>query len=173
MRRIGTIGCVRCGLGCQRSLTLRNRQRRRRVNAPLLRRIVEALLEEVWPDGDLDLGVYLVAGAEITRLNETYLRHRGSTDVITFDYAERHKGYPASLQGEIFVCVEEAVAQAARFRANWQSELVRYVVHGVLHLLDYDDLRSGPRRRMKAAEDALVDRLAARFNFRRLSRPHA
>ena len=50
--------------------------------------------------------------------------------------------------GKSFVCLDEAVRQARRFHTTWQSELVRYVVHGVLHLLGYDD-----QRRPGAPED--------------------
>ena len=122
------------------------------------------------------------------RLNESFLHHRGSTDVITFDYTEAVRGRtrwhlavaekklhakqqddrPALLHGEIFLCANEAVVQARRFRATWQSELVRYVVHGVLHLLGYDDRNRGARRKMKAAEERLVRQLAGEFDFRRL-----
>jgi len=151
------------------TLTLRNRHRTRRVDLRCLRRIVQALLRDTQPNGSFDLGVCLVAAPEMTRLNETFLRHQGSTDVITFNYAEPPK--PESLHGEIFVCLDEAVSQARRFRTTWQSELVRYVVHGVLHLLGYDDRNSRARHRMKAAEDALVHRLATQFAFRGLSKP--
>ena len=72
----------------QRTLSLRNRQRIRRVDLRLLRRITQALLRETWPQGSFDLAIYVVAEPEMTRLNETYLRHKGSTDVITFDYAD-------------------------------------------------------------------------------------
>ena len=156
----------------------------------LLRRIVQALLEETGRDGHYDLAIYLLAAPEMTRLNEAFLRHKGSTDVITFDYAERvgqasrlsssgttvgrtedrRDPCPTLLHGEIFVCLDEAVCQARRFHTTWQSELVRYIVHGVLHLLGYDDRNSRARRRMKAAEDALVRRLARQFAFRALSR---
>jgi rRNA maturation RNase YbeY len=173
----------------QQTLTLRNRQRLRHVDLRFLRRIVRALLQETGQDGNFDLAVYVVVAPEITRLNETFLHHKGSTDVITFDYAERVG--PASrlsisdapnrrsrdrrdacltlLHGEIFVCVDEAVSQARRFRTTWQSELVRYAVHGILHLLGYEDLNSRARRKMKAAEDILVHQLARQFDFRRLS----
>ena len=53
------------------------------------------------------------------------------------------------MAGEIFVCVPEALAQASRFGAAWQEELVRYIVHGVLHLRGYDDLQPVARRKMK------------------------
>jgi len=65
------------------------------------------------------------------------LRHAGATDVIAFDYSIR----ASHLRGEIFICVDEALVQARRFRTTWQSESVRYVVHGVLHLLGFDDRR--------------------------------
>ena len=151
----------------------------------LLRRIVQALLRETWPDGSFDLAIYVVAEPEMTRLNETFLRHKGSTDVITFDYAEgagqasrpapsgstaanrkdRRDACPTLLHGEIFVCLDEAVSQARRFHTTWQSELVRYVVHGVLHLLGYDDATSRARQKMKEAEDTLVIQLARQFDF--------
>ena len=174
----------------QRILYLRNQQAVHSVRLSLLRRIARALLEETWRDGSFDLAIYLVAAPEMTRLNEAFLRHKGSTDVITFDYAERAgqgarpsrfpapsgrfrgRRYvrPALLHGEIVVCLDEAVCQARRFHTTWQSELVRYVVHGVLHLLGYDDQDNRARRRMKAAEDALVRRLARRFVLSALSR---
>jgi probable rRNA maturation factor len=174
----------------ERSLALTNRQRIRRVDLRLLRRIVEALLAEVRPGGALDLAIHVVAAPEITRLNETFLHHKGSTDVITFDYSERvgqasrlfpsepgnsasldrRDACPAPLHGEVFVCLDEAMSQSRRFHATWQSELVRYVVHGVLHLLDYDDQEPRRRRKMKRAEDALVHTLGRQFNFRLLGR---
>jgi rRNA maturation RNase YbeY len=165
----------------KRTLTLHNHQRLQRLDLRLWRRITTALLQELWPNGGLDLAVHVVTGLEITRLNETFLQHQGSTDVITFDYTEtagqdsrrppRPRGRvgretpPRPLHGEIFVCLDEAVCQARRFRATWQSELVRYAVHGVLHLLGYDDLNCRARRRMKAAENRLMRRLARQFTL--------
>jgi rRNA maturation RNase YbeY len=152
-----------------------------------------ALLRKTWPDGGFDLAVYVVAEAEMTRLNETFLRHKGSTDVITFDYSEnaesasrpptcpapnapsrdRRDACPALLHGEIFICVDEAISQARRFRTTWQSELLRYVVHGVLHLLGYDDHHAPARRTMKKQEDALVDHLSRQFDLCSLGAPQA
>jgi probable rRNA maturation factor len=146
-----------------RTLTLRNRQRVRVVNLALMRRIGRALLEEHLEETEYDLGVYLVAAREMTHLNETFLQHEGSTDVITFDYAER--GGKGTLHGEIFVCVDEAILQARRFRTSWQSEVVRYFVHGTLHLLGYDDHRAAARRKMKREENRLVRKLSRRFEI--------
>jgi rRNA maturation RNase YbeY len=109
-----------------------------------------------------ELGIHLVDRPKITWLNETYLRHRGSTDVITFDYTE---GDPEWFAGDLFVSMPEAVAQAAQFRTSWQSELVRYILHGILHLSGYNDGTDRERRQMKKEEDRWVRRLRATFDF--------
>ena len=75
-----------------------------------------------------------------------------------------------NLHGELFICVDEAIRQARRFRTTWQSELVRYVVHGVLHLLGHDDHHAADRRKMKREENRLVRLMARRFAFTRLAR---
>ena len=110
------------------------------------------LLQERLHQENFDLALRLVGATEMARINETFLRHKGSTDVITFDYAET----PASLHGEIFICLDDARAHARRFRATWQKEVARYVIHGVLHLLGHDDQRPAARRRMKREENRLL-----------------
>ena len=74
------------------------------------------------------------------------------------------------LHGEVFVCVDDTVTQARQFGVTWQDELVRYVVHGLLHLLGHDDLDPAARRHMKREENRLVQELAGRFRLRQLSR---
>src|ERR1043165_8877902 len=113
-------------------LCLRNRQRLRRIDLPLLRRMIRHLLLDLLRVEDCNLGVNLVAAPEMSGLNAAFLHHSGSTDVITFNYADAPS--KRRLQGEIVVCLDEAIAGARRFRTTWQGEGVRYIVHGVLHL---------------------------------------
>lgn len=153
-------------------LTIRNRQRNRAIDVRLLRKIATSLFDELPQAESIELGVFLVGSPEMTRWNETFLRHEGSTDVITFDYSDyapRGASRGLRLQGEILLCVDEAVLQARRFRTTWTSELTRYLIHGVLHLLGYDDRRKMNRRRMKREEDRLVRRVAARFPLSQLA----
>jgi probable rRNA maturation factor len=75
------------------------------------------------------------------------------------------------LQGEICICVDESLLQARKFRTSWQSEMVRYLVHGVLHLRGFDDLQSGDRRRMKREENRIHSILAERFALSRFALP--
>ena len=119
-----------------------------------------------------EISVHLVTASEISGLNQKYLRHRGSTDVITFNYDERDtaSGGERRLHGDIFLCVDESVVQARRFRTTWQSELVRYLIHGILHLSGYDDLEPRARRIMKGEEDRLMRKITRRFALSKLAR---
>ena len=151
-------------------LALRNRQRTRPIDLSRLRRIAHTLLADVLGITDYELGVHLVAAPEMTRLNKQFLDHEGSTDVITFDHARdtlEIRQVKPRLNGELFICIDDAVRQARRFRTTWHSELSRYLVHGVLHLLGHDDLHDRSRRVMKREEARLLRALERRFPLRR------
>jgi len=162
------------------ALRTENRQRARPVELRYLRTIARALLEKVLAIPNYDLAVYLVAAPEMTRLNETFLQHEGPTDVITFDYCDQaaltsrlsspRSTPPSPLHGEIFICVDEALIQARRFRTTWQSELLRYLIHGVLHLQGFDDLRPRDRQRMKREESRLLRLCSCQFDLRKLAK---
>jgi rRNA maturation RNase YbeY len=149
-------------------LRLFNRQKSRSVNLALLRRIAKNLIEELLAHEGYELGVHLVGALEMAGVNEKFLGHSGSTDVITFNYQDTETG--ANLHGEIFISVDDAVQQAGQFRTTWQSEIVRYVAHGILHLEGYDDAKPGPRRVLKREENKLVKALSARFEFDKVGR---
>lgn len=163
------------------NITIANRQRTRKINGRLLKQIVNALLAEL-EISEAELGINLVGTREMTRVNETFLQHEGSTDVITFDYSENvlsascrqnKSDLPAGCRkrvlGELFVCVDDAMVQAKDFKTSWQSEVVRYIVHGVLHLLGHDDHHAAARRKMKRAENRLVCLLARKFSLAQIA----
>ena len=142
-----------------------NRQRTKKISARLLKQIVSALLAELGIE-DAELGIRLVASREMARVNQQFLQHEGPTDVITFDYQDSASGMrhsPDRLHGEVFVCVDEAATQAREFATTWQAEVVRYIVHGILHLLGHDDGQTALRRKMKREENRLLRRLEKRF----------
>jgi probable rRNA maturation factor len=154
-------------------VAIASRQRTKKINRDLLRRVIAALLAEL-EIANAELGVCLVGSKEMARVNRQFLQHEGSTDVITFDHRDVDRGakHPAGpLHGELFICVDDAVKQAEEFGTSWRSEIVRYAVHGVLHLLGHDDLKPDPRRKMKRAENRLVRRLEKSFPLSELELP--
>jgi probable rRNA maturation factor len=145
-----------------------NRQRGRPVDTRRLRQMARSLLEETMELEEFDLAVHLVGSREMARLNEIYLRHEGPTDVITLDFAA--DGLARGLAGEIFVCIDVAAEQARQFGVTWQTEMARYVIHGILHLRGHDDQRAAARRRMKREEGRLLKELGGRFSLSKLAR---
>jgi probable rRNA maturation factor len=146
-----------------------NHQRTKKINTRLLKKIAGALfLELKITEGEL--GINFIGTEEMAKVNWHFLQHEGSTDVITFDHREGTDAvmHPI-LHGELFICVDEAVLQAMNFKTSWQSEILRYVVHGVLHLLGHDDHQVTNRRKMKSEENRLLRLLAKRFSLAQLS----
>jgi probable rRNA maturation factor len=152
------------------TVVIANRQRRKKINARLLKQIAITLLAEL-EIAEAELGVTLLAAPEMAHVNETFLKHEGSTDVITFDHGNSEFRIPNSelkLHGELFICVDDAITQAKKFRTTWQSEVVRYLIHGVLHLLGHDDHSTAALRKMKREESRLLRRLANGFSLAQL-----
>ena len=146
-------------------LTVANRQRARKINLPLFREIATSLMAELaGPEASLEIN--LVSPAQMAKVNQAFLQHEGPTDVITFDYREARPDAP--LHGELFICPAVAVSQAREFGTDWRSELVRYAIHGLLHLLGHDDLEPVARRKMKLVEVRWLRLISRRFALSKL-----
>ena len=150
-----------------RILVLRNQQKSRSVDLRFLRKITFHLLIDLLGEKTFELGYHFVGAKKMAEINETFLQHAGSTDVITFDYSG---GQGNGVQGEVFICIEDAISQAREFKTTWQSELVRYVVHSILHLKGFDDLEPVARKKMKVEENRLVKQLESTFSFKKLGK---
>lgn len=118
----------------------------------------------------LDLSVAVVTDAEIHLLNRNYLKHDYPTDVISFPL--RTGGDPDALLGEVIVSADRARHEARARGLAFEDELCRYVVHGTLHLLGYDD-REAERRSIMYARQEEILRSLARKEKRGAPKPKA
>ena len=115
------------------------------VSAAWARGIVrEALCRE---DRKKAISVLLTDNRRIRRLNSRYLSHDYATDVIAFDYGEA---------GDLVVSCQMARMTAKRLRIPFKQELARYLVHGTLHLLGYDDKQKEDCRKMHARQEKIL-----------------
>ncbi|MEP6663542.1 MAG: rRNA maturation RNase YbeY, partial [Verrucomicrobiota bacterium] len=90
------------------------------------------------------------------------------------DLFQEHPGATRhSLHGEIFISIDDAVKQAREFQTSWQSELVRYIIHGLLHLQGHDDLQPAARGKMKREENRFLKKLTEVFPLKKLRRSSA
>lgn len=137
-----------------RELTVQNRQRKCRVDTSGIRRAARFLLEDLFRASRYEVGIHFISATRMAVMNERHLGHEGPTDVITFDYGEERE--TGAFAGELFICPEVAESQALEFGSAPAEELIRYVVHGLLHLAGFDDLEDVDRATMKREEDRLV-----------------
>jgi rRNA maturation RNase YbeY len=134
------------------SVRLSGRRGLPRVDRRLLRTRARRILRAL----DLataELSVSLVDDGAMAALNARYRGIEGPTDVLSFSlvggrYAERR----GALLGDVVVSLETADRQARRARRTLDDEVLRLLIHGVLHLLGYDHEREADARRMRAAE---------------------
>ena len=120
-----------------------------------IRRIVRAVLEgESW-EGRGTLNIILVDDHRIRELNARFLGKDRPTDVMAFPLGEEEAG----VWGEVYVSTERAAHQADDHGLPVEKELSLLIIHGVLHLLGYDDTGPSKRRMMEKKERHYIERL--------------
>ena len=78
-----------------------------------------------------------------------YLQHDNYTDILTFDTSDEQN----EISGDIFVSIERVKENARTFKVLFNTELYRVMVHGILHLLGYNDKTQEEKELMKSKED--------------------
>lgn len=101
------------------------------------------------------LSVSFISAAEIAEINNRYLNHNFSTDIITFDYSEEK----SKIDAEILISIEDAAQNAKKFKVKFQEEITRLVIHGILHILGYNDINPEEKKIMKLKENQLTKKL--------------
>jgi probable rRNA maturation factor len=123
---------------------IRNDQRRVRVSLPRLRSTAERALAALGRP-DAEVHVALVDDARMRQLHGRYLGQATPTDVMAFDVAGPG---PVPLLGEVVVSAQTAARHARRLRVPVALEMDLLLVHGLLHLVGYDDGEPAHARRM-------------------------
>jgi probable rRNA maturation factor len=95
----------------------------------------------------------------VRRLNAAYLDHDYNTDVLSFSLRDEDETSPPAptAEGEVYVDLDTAEERHEEFDTTFERETYRYVVHGVLHLLGYDDGTEDGQETMRALEDQYLD----------------
>ncbi len=134
-------------------VAIANEQSTLAVDEDRLRRAVAMVLGDA-EIAEATVSVAVVDDPTIHRLNRQYLDHDYATDVLSFllDRDER------SLDGEVVVSADTAASCAGRYGWSAEDELLLYVVHGMLHLVGYDDGEPEERAEMRSQERACLER---------------
>ena len=125
------------------------------VDRALLRRRARAILRALDRRG-AELSVALVDDATIEELNARYRGRPTPTDVLSFSLLDgAHSERRGALLGDVVISLETAQRQARRARRGLEDEVVRLMVHGVLHLVGHDHEEDEEARVMRAEERRL------------------
>ncbi len=114
--------------------------------------IVQVIRSEGKEPGDLYF--IFVADNYIKRINREFLNHDYYTDVIAFDYGEGN-----IISGEIYLGIETIKRNAKIFKSTIKNEIFRVMIHGVLHLIGYNDKNENEVKEMRRKENIYLDEL--------------
>ena len=101
-----------------------------------------------------NLDIYLVDKYEILELNKKYLNHNYYTDILTFDLRD-------SLSNDvvIYICYSEAEENSIKFQVSKENELLRLIIHGILHISGYNDSTKIEKEKMRDLENYFLNEL--------------
>ncbi|MGM0532729.1 MAG: rRNA maturation RNase YbeY [Bacteroidota bacterium] len=89
---------------------------------------------------------------EIFSLNAQYLDHHYYTDVIAFYYSKS-----SPVEGDIFISLDKVDENSRAYNSGFENELIRVIVHGLLHLIGYTDKTDTEKERMHHLEDKYIE----------------
>ena len=99
------------------------------LNNSWLRLVAESEIKRVG-----DISIIFCSDNYILDINQKYLQHDYFTDIITFDYCQDDR-----LSGDLFISVDSVRENSIEYGTDFPDELNRVIVHGILHLIGYDD----------------------------------
>ena len=134
-------------------LIVRNSQRKVRIDLRALQEFAGRALQQAMAlpqrsgsafESCQEISVAIVSDARMSAVHERFLRIAGPTDVITFQH------------GEIIVSAETAQRNAEEYNTAPDAEIRLYIIHGILHLMGFDDTTPGAARLMAKTQECIL-----------------
>lgn len=98
-----------------------------------------------------DVSIILTNKKDLLALNKKHLQHDFHTDIITFNYNEAN-----IISGDLFISIDRIKENAKTFNVPAKHELLRVIIHGILHLLGYNDATEKEKKEIRKKEDEAI-----------------
>jgi len=102
-----------------------------------------------------DLSFIFCLDEYLLKINKEYLNHDYYTDIITFNYVEGK-----TISGDIFISIDRVRDNAQQYGVSFENELSRVIIHGVLHLIGFDDKDESSQLIMRMKEEEYLSELS-------------
>ena len=119
----------------------------KRLNNSWLKLVAESEIKKLG-----NINIIFCSDNYILDINVKYLGHDYFTDIITFDYCEKN-----ILSGDLFISIDTVRANAEFYKTEFKNELNRVIVHGLLHLIGYDDHTPEEQKIMREIENYYLE----------------
>jgi len=142
-------------------ISIRNRQRKERLEVRLMRRVVERIFAALGLQTQ-EVSILFASDRFVRRLNKHYRGIDLPTDVLAFSMREGEwTDIQPQVLGDVVISVETAARQAMEMGHSLDHELTILLVNGIVHLLGYDHMEKGDAERMQARERAVLSEIGS------------
>lgn len=132
-------------------ILIKNQQKIRKISLRKIKRLVNQALTMI-DAREKEISLVICDNKFIQQINKKFFSWDNPTDVIAFPLED----FNDNLWGEIIVSLEEAVNYSLANNIDWEEELARYIVHGILHLAGYSDSEIKEKRKMFAKQEKII-----------------
>jgi len=136
-------------------IKINNLNKKRGIGHEIIKSIVFGVLSD-FGIKDALIDITFITDRKIKTLNKKYMHKDRPTDVLSFLLSGGINKKNQVLVGDIYISSDMAYKNSVEFKTNFRSELMRYVIHGVLHLLDFKDTSAAEKIRMRDLEEKFL-----------------
>jgi len=137
-----------------KNICIINRQRKLKLDLDKIRRIARTVLDSENVDKNTGINIMFVRDPLIKKFNLEYFNKNQPTDVISFPDKEHDKFNNSA--GDIIISVDRALEFSSENSVDIDEELTRYIIHGLLHCLGYEDTSSKKKGEMFRRQEQII-----------------